>query len=435
MGSGLKEEFRSVRGIPDVLPSEVNIWLHLEQLLTNIMLQYGYNNIKLPVLEKTALFTRAIGEVTDIVEKEMFSLVDEKGRSLSLRPEGTAGCVRACLEHSLLRSAPQKLWYYGPMFRYEAPQKGRTRQFWQLGVECFGVIGAAAEVEQVAIFNRLWNILGVQDQITLEINNLGTPDARKNYLKLLVEYFNNNYEQLDTDSKRRLTTNPLRILDSKNPAMVELIKSAPKLLDYLDPASQDNFELFKQQLDLLQINYQVNPNIVRGLDYYTGNVWEWTSNSLGAQSAVGAGGRYDNLVEQLGGNSTPAVGLAIGIERLILLLQQTKLKLKFNDLAGYLICVGESALNQKFVIAEQVRNIYPSLNFEVDLLGGSFKSQFKRADKSGAKVALVVGDDEIHSSSVTIKCLRAGLTIKPTNQQQITIALQDLPKYLDSIIV
>ena len=419
MASGLIEEHQSVKGMPDTLPSEVNQWLYVEKILLDLMDQYGYKQIRLPLVEKTALFKRAVGEMTDIVEKEMFSFLDEKNRSLSLRPEGTAGCVRACIEHGLLRQLPQKLWYIGPMFRYEAPQKGRYRQFQQFGVECFGVANWEAEVEQIIIFSRLWRKLGLEQSLQLEINSLGAPSARKVYIKELTAYFKQHYDKLDIDSQRRLAINPLRILDSKNPKMFDLVQAAPKLLNYLDKESLLNYESFKQQLSLLGIKYLENPNIVRGLDYYTGIVWEWTSQLLGSQSAVGAGGRYDNLVEQLGGAQVAAVGLAIGLERLDL------------------ICVGEEALRQKFAIAEKIRDICPNFNLTVDLLGGNFKNQFKRADKSGARLALVVGDDEINTSSVTIKYLRENFSKEKKsdeeqteNKQQITIQLKDLNKYI-----
>ena len=437
MASGLIEEHQSVKGMPDTLPSEVNQWLYVEKILLDLMDQYGYKQIRLPLVEKTALFKRAVGEMTDIVEKEMFSFLDEKNRSLSLRPEGTAGCVRACIEHGLLRQLPQKLWYIGPMFRYEAPQKGRYRQFQQFGVECFGVANWEAEVEQIIIFSRLWRKLGLEQSLQLEINSLGAPSARKVYIKELTAYFKQHYDKLDIDSQRRLAINPLRILDSKNPKMFDLVQAAPKLLNYLDKESLLNYESFKQQLSLLGIKYLENPNIVRGLDYYTGIVWEWTSQLLGSQSAVGAGGRYDNLVEQLGGAQVAAVGLAIGLERLVLLLSQQDNQIEILGTEGYFICVGEEALRQKFAIAEKIRDICPNFNLTVDLLGGNFKNQFKRADKSGARLALVVGDDEINTSSVTIKYLRENFSKEKKsdeeqteNKQQITIQLKDLNKYI-----
>ena len=430
MTNNLAAEHLSVKGMPDILPAETIWWLYLEKNLLSLMCQYGYQQIRLPLLEKTALFKRAVGEATDIVEKEMFNFLDEKNRSLSLRPEGTAGCVRSCIEHGLLRNLPQRLWYIGPMFRYEAPQKGRYRQFNQLGVECFGVAGWEVEVEQIAMFSRLWRLLGLERVVQLEINNLGTAAVRINYKKDLVTYFTKHQNQLDFDSQRRLHTNPLRILDSKNPEMQLLIKEAPKLYNYLDQDSLSSYQQCKQQLLSLGIKFIENPNIVRGLDYYTGMVWVWTSQLLGAQSEVGGGGRYDGLTEQLGGDLVSAVGLAIGIERVMLLLKEHNSKLNITDsLDGYLICVGPNALAQKFVIAEKIRDMCPNFNFMVDLLGGNFKNQFKRADKSGANIALILGEDEINTNSITIKYLRENL-IENVNQQQITIQLEGLVNVL-----
>jgi histidyl-tRNA synthetase len=423
--NNLLEEYQSVRGMPDVLPEDTGILQYLEAILLNLMQQYGYRQIRLPLIEKTALFKRAIGDATDVVEKQMFSFLDEKSRSLSLRPEGTASCVRACIEHGLLRNLPQRLWYLGPMFRYEAPQKGRYRQFNQLGVECFGVTGWEIEIEQIAMFSRFWHILELDSIVQLEINNLGTQEVRKNYSKDLVIYFNKHKDQLDSDSQRRLYTNPLRILDSKNLNLREIIKNAPKLHDYLDQESLINYQSFKNQLLLLGIKFIENTNIVRGLDYYTGIVWEWTSSLLGAQTALGGGGRYDGLIEQLGGNLVPAVGLAIGIERvLILLKQQNSHKLPTINLDGYLISVGESALLQKFIIAEKIRDSFSGFSLIVDVLGGNFKNQFKRADKSGAKIAFILGEDEINTNSITIKYLR------DSTKQQTTVHLEELAHVL-----
>ncbi len=425
MANGIREEHQSIKGMPDILPEEVVWWRYIENCLLNLMDQYGYQQIRLPLLEKTALFKRAVGEATDIVEKEqMFSFLDEKKRSLSLRPEGTAGCVRSCIEHSLLRQLPQRLWYLGPMFRYESPQKGRQRQFHQLGVECFGIANWEVEVEQIAMFFRLWKQLQLDESIQLEINNLGTAAVRKIYSKELVFYFEKHQNQLDSDSQRRLYTNPLRILDSKNPEMKDLIEGAPKLYDYLDSESLTNYQACKEQLLSLGIKFIENSKIVRGLDYYTGIVWEWTSNLLGAQSAVGGGGRYDGLVEELGGNSVPAVGQALGLERVMILLKHRN-NSPTNNLDGYLICVGPNASLKKFAIAEKIRDIYPNLNFIVDLSGGNFKNQFKRADQSGARLALILGEDEINSNSITIKYLRENLS-DSDKKQQVTVKLEDL---------
>lgn len=425
MSSSLIEEYQSVRGMSDILPNQIHEWLYVEEFLLNLISKYGYKQIRLPLVEKTTLFKRAIGGATDIVEKEMFTFLDEKSRSLSLRPEGTAGCVRACLEHGLLRNLPLKLCYLGPMFRYETPQKGRSRQFHHLGIECFGIDSCEAEVEQIAIFSRLWKELGIEHCVQLEINTLGEPQLRKIYIKELINYFEQHYEDLDLDSHRRLKINPLRILDSKNPEMFTLLENAPKLINYLDKQSLNNYDLFKLHLSKLGIKYLENFNIVRGLDYYTGIVWEWRSNLLGSQSAVGAGGRYNNLIAQLGGNEVAAVGLAIGLERLILLLQQQNKKIPINNPKGYLICVGEEALQQKFIIAEKIRELCPQFSFVLDLLGGSFKNQFKRADKSEADIALVLGENEIANNSITIKHLRSS-----NDQQQFTTKLSEINKFI-----
>jgi len=420
MASGLATEHLSVKGMPDILPEESGLWLYLEQHLLTLMHQYGYQQIRLPLLEKTALFKRAIGETTDVIEKEMFNFLDEKNRSLSLRPEGTAGCVRSCIEHGLLRNLPQKLWYLGPMFRYEAPQKGRYRQFNQLGVECFGVATLDIELEQITMFTRLWRQLNLDSVIELQINNLGSSEVRSNYTKDLVSYFNKYYELLDADSQRRLSTNPLRILDSKNPQIQEVIINAPKIYDYLDQDSLTQYENFKQTLIDLGITFIENTNIVRGLDYYTGIVWEWTSNLLGAQSAVGGGGRYDNLVSQLGGNTVAAEGLAVGLERIMILLKQQQENFNNINLDAYLITVGEQAVAKRLIIAEKIRNVKTNISLAVDLLGGNFKNQFKRADKSGARLAFIVGDDEINQESITVKYLREQTT------QQYMVKLRDL---------
>lgn len=428
MSGKLIEDCCSVKGMYDILPTQMNYWVCLEEILLNLVVSYSYKQIRLPLVEKTTLFKRAIGDVTDIVEKEMFTFLDEKNRSLSLRPEGTASCVRACLEHGLLRNLPQKLCYLGPMFRYEAPQKGRSRQFHQLGIECFGVDSCEAEVEQITIGTKLWKKLGIDNYIKLEINTLGDPELRKIYIKELVGYFQRHYDSLDLDSKRRLKINPLRILDSKNPEMYKLINNSPKLINYLDQGSLDNYNLFKSYLSKLNINYIENFNIVRGLDYYTGIVWEWSSNLLGSQSALGAGGRYNNLIAQLGGNQVAAVGLAIGLERVVLLLEQQNKQIitKRKCYTGYLICVGEKSIQQKFIIAEKIREHCSKINVNVDLLGGSFKNQFKRADKSGAEIALVVGDDEIMNDTITIKNLRSF----NNDNQQITVKLKNINDFI-----
>lgn len=429
MASLIPEEYRSIRGFQDILPEEIRFWEELETTMYGLIYSYGYSQIRLPLLEKTGLFKRAIGSVTDIVEKEMFTFSDEKQRSLSLRPEGTASCVRACLEHSLFRKLPRKLWYQGPMFRYEAPQKGRNRQFYQLGVECFGVSSSEAELEQIIIFSKLWQKLNLSKQICLEINNIGMPATRNCYIKDLISYFNKYKEYLDRDCLRRLEVNPLRILDSKNPDLQDILQQAPKLINYLEPAALNSYESLKLGLDRLNIKYIENPRIVRGLDYYTGNVWEWTSSLLGAQSAVGAGGRYDSLVEQLGGDPVAAVGLAVGLDRIVLLLQQLS-NFKTKQLDAYLICSNNLAYIDKFLVVEQLRDLYPNLHLEVDLLGGTFKSQFKRADRSGAKLALILGEEEFSQDKIRVKYLRAGCDDPNLEALQPTVSIKELFKLL-----
>ena len=351
------------------------------------------------------LFVRSIGEVTDIVEKEMYVFEDRNGDVLALRPEGTAGCVRAVVEHNLTRGQIQKLFYVGPMFRRERPQKGRYRQFHQLGVEVFGVETPEADAELIALTARLWEALGI-DGLRLELNSLGSADSRRRYREVLVAYFRDHYDQLDEDSKRRLETNPLRILDSKNPDMRALIEAAPKLSDYLDEADRAHFEQVRAYLDDLGIEYVVNPTLVRGLDYYNRTVFEWITTDLGAQGTVCAGGRYDGLVAQIGGKPTPAVGFAMGIERLMALLLERNL-LPYRSVADvYVVAVGEGAQRPAMVLAEQLREALPTLKVQLNAGGGSFKSQFKKADKSGAAYALVLGEDEVAARQVGVKPLR-----------------------------
>lgn len=421
--SKLPPELKSVKGMPDQLPEITGVWGAIEKQIRDLMADYGYREIRLPILEKTALFKRSIGEATDIVEKEMFTFHDQKDRSLSMRPEGTASCVRACLEHSLIRNQQQqRLWYMGPMFRYEEPQEGRYRQFYQLGVETLSLPGPDVEVEHIAMMARLWKRLGLADVIRLEINSLGQPQSRKAYREALVEYFSAHQAQLDADSQRRLTTNPLRILDSKNPDMQALIEKAPTIEPFLDQESRTHFETFKQYLDSLGVAYHLNPRLVRGLDYYNRTIYEWTTDRLGAQSAVCAGGRYDGLVEQLGGDATPAVGFALGIERIILLLQKTK-TLDASFLDAYLITLGDEAVGQRLKLAETMRDHAPGLRLLTHCGEGSFKNQFKKADKSGAKLALIVGEDELANQTVTIKSLRE-------EREQVTVKMVDLGIYL-----
>lgn len=394
----------------DLLPENSPQWQYVEAIVTDILQRYGYQEIRFPILESTELFKRSIGEVTDIVEKEMYTFEDRNGDSLTLRPEGTACCVRACEENGLLYNQTQRLWYMGPMFRHERPQKGRYRQFHQVGVETFGIEGPDIDAEVLLLSARILRELGVDSAVQLQINSLGSPAARATYKDALVAYLTQVYDQLDDDSKRRLTTNPLRILDSKDANTQALLTQAPVLLDYLDDESRVHFEGLKSLLDSVGVPYQVNPRLVRGLDYYGKTAFEWVTDKLGAQSTVCAGGRYDSLVEQLGGKPTPAVGFGIGLERLVLLVQELNALPEGLDQQAdiYLVAVGnvQSAAMQ---LAEQVRNELPFVRLLVHCGGGNFKSQLKKADKSGADIALILGEDEAKENKVTIKFLREDL--------------------------
>ncbi len=397
---------QSIRGMHDITPDQSNEWRTLEAVIAAILDSYGYQEIRMPLVESTALFKRSIGEVTDIVEKEMYTFEDRNGDSLTLRPEGTASCVRACIQHGLLHNQQQRLWYQGPMFRHERPQKGRYRQFQQIGVETFGISGPEVEAELIAMTARMWQQLGIED-VRLELNTLGSPDARKVYREKLVTYFSAHADQLDDDSRRRLETNPLRILDTKNPAMKALVENAPALTDSLDDDSREHFSQLCSMLDKVGIDYQVNPRLVRGLDYYTRTVFEWVTERLGAQGTICAGGRYDGLVEQLGGKPIAAAGFAMGVERLIELLRELDKTAASLSPHAYLVASGESELQAGFVLAERLRNDLPPLRLQVNLGGGSFKSQFKKADKSGAELALIIGEDELNSGNTVVKSLRS----------------------------
>ncbi len=415
------QKIQAIRGMNDILPAQTPLWQHIEATIRQVLHSYGYQEIRMPLLEATELFNRTIGEVTDIVEKEMFSFTDRNGDRLSLRPEGTAGCVRAGIEQGLFYNQIQRLWYMGPMFRHERPQKGRYRQFHQIGAEAYGLAGADIDAEIILMTARFWRQLGLND-LELQINSLGTAATRAAYREHLVNYFSDHHKQLDADSQRRLDTNPLRILDSKNPDMQTLIEGAPQLLEHLDEPSQTHFAKLKQLLDQAGVNYRVNPRLVRGLDYYNRTVFEWVTQRLGAQGTVCAGGRYDTLVEQIGGRATPAIGFAMGIERLVLLLS-AELEIPNNAPHIYLIMVGDEGIQQGFRLAETLRDALPKLRLLTHCGGGSFKSQFKRADKSGAKIALVLGEDEVAKQEVTIKYLRE-------KQPQISLAQTELVHYL-----
>jgi histidyl-tRNA synthetase len=405
----------------DILPEDTPLWQSMETAALEVLSSYGYSEMRLPIIESTDLFARSIGEVTDIVEKEMYTFADRNDDSMTLRPEGTAGCVRAVVQHNLAVT-PQRLWYVGPMFRYERPQKGRQRQFHQLGVEAFGVATPDQDAELIAICRQLWRRLGVDDALQLEINNIGSADDRARYRDALVTYLTQYRDQLDADSQRRLESNPLRILDSKSPDTQAVLDGAPALQDYLDDATQSEFQVLLGYLDALDIGYVINPRLVRGLDYYNKTVFEWTTEHLGAQSTVCGGGRYDSLVETFGGKATPAAGFAVGLERLTLLMQALDIKVSTPaDL--YVITADENAYRHSLPRLDALRRQFPDIDIVQHLGGGSFKSQFKRADKSGAAWALVYGEAEVAAGQVTLKPLRA-------EAEQQTIADAGLEAFL-----
>jgi histidyl-tRNA synthetase len=414
----MANNIQAIRGMHDVLPEQTPLWQYAEQCIRDILGAYGYSEIRLPIVEKTELFKRSIGEVTDIVEKEMYTFEDRNGDSLTLRPEGTAGCLRACLEHGLLHNQVHRLWYYGPMYRHERPQKGRYRQFIQLGVETYGMAGPDIDAELILIMDRLWKKLGIRDKVRLELNSLGTIEERIVYRESLVAYFKQHLDQLDEDSLRRLETNPLRILDSKNPAMQEVVANAPELTDYLGDDSRRHFEAITAILTDLGIGYQLNSRLVRGLDYYSKTVFEWVTEELGSQGTVCAGGRYDGLIEQLGGKANHAVGFAMGMERLLALLETLDNVQLARSVDVYMIRVGEKAEQEGMSFAETIRNEVPGLKLQVNCGGGSFKSQFKKADRSGAEFAIILGDDEVSRGEVSIKPLRNSEQQQNMSQQQ-----------------
>ncbi|XGA79385.1 histidine--tRNA ligase [Halomonas sp. CH40] len=422
------KKIQAIRGMNDLLPGDSPRWQFFESKVRQLMARYGFDEIRTPIVEQTALFARSIGEVTDIVEKEMYTFEDRNGDSLTLRPEGTASCVRAAMEHGLLHNQTQRLWYQGPMFRHERPQKGRYRQFHQVGVETYGFEGPDIDAEVILLSARLWQELGLTQHVTLELNSLGSAEARAAYRETLVSYFEQHREILDEDSLRRLSSNPLRILDSKNPAMAEMLENAPRLMDHLDQESREHFEQLKAMLDAAGIHYVINPRLVRGLDYYCRTVFEWTTQALGSQGTVCAGGRYDGLVEQLGGKSTPAVGFAMGIERLILLLDTLQL-VPEEALGGcdvYLLPMDEAATLTALTLAEQLRSQLPELRLQLHCGGGSFKSRMKKADKSGATIALLIGEDERQTDAVTLKFLREEREQQRHPQATLPERLQDL---------
>jgi len=399
------EEIQPIRGMNDVLPAEIGAWQHLEAVTREILGAYGYEEIRVPLLERTELFKRAIGEHTDVVGKEMYTFTDRGGDSLTLRPEATAGIVRALITNRMLRGQRHKLWCLGPMFRHEAPQAGRYRQFWQVDVEAVGCAGPDVDAELIALSARLWQRLGLEG-LRLEINSLGTPESRRAYRARLIEYFEAHESRLDADSRRRLGGNPLRILDSKNPDMQELIAGAPLLTEHLDAESRQHFEALGRMLQGAGVRYDINPRLVRGLDYYNRTVFEWITASTGAQNAVCSGGRYDGLIAQLGGEATPAVGFAMGVERLVALLVAAGSTPPAAHPDVYVIVSGERAAAQALTIVERLRTERPRVRFELNLGGGNFKAQFRRADKSGAPLALIIGDDELARGVLGVKPLR-----------------------------
>jgi histidyl-tRNA synthetase len=422
------KSIQAIRGMNDILPEQTPYWQYVENSFRQLMQSYGYQEIRMPIVESTALFKRSIGEVTDIVEKEMYTFEDRNGDSLTLRPEGTASCVRAAMQHGLLHNQIQRLWYSGPMFRHERPQKGRYRQFYQFGVEAFGLAGPDIDAELILMSNRLWQKLGMSNDVSLELNSLGSVETRQQYRKILVEYFSAHEAELDDDSKRRLLTNPLRILDSKNPAMQKLNENAPKLMDYLDTESKQDFEALCNILNDAGVSYKINPRLVRGLDYYSKTVFEWVTDKLGAQGTICAGGRFDGLVEQLGGKATPAIGFALGLERLIELLEIPENVQRENNLNVYLVLMGEQALSKGLPLAEQWRNEISGLKLQVNCGGGSIKSQMKKADKSGAGLAFILGDDELEKNVITIKFLRE-------KKEQEVIELSQITDYLKKYLI
>tara|TARA_R110002110_G_scaffold406421_1_gene626510 strand:- start:353526 stop:354815 length:1290 start_codon:yes stop_codon:yes gene_type:complete len=423
---------KAIRGMNDILPTETQYWQFLEHTAARVLAAYGYGEIRLPVVEHTQLFKRSIGEVTDIVEKEMYTFDDRNGESLTLRPEGTAGCVRAAIQHSLL-NVPQRLWYAGAMFRYERPQKGRQRQFHQIGVEAFGIASPDMDAELIMLSHRLWGELGIADSVELQINSIGSLEARRAYREALVAYLEQSLEALDEDSQRRLHTNPLRILDSKNPETQALLDGAPSLADYLDEESAQDFARLRSMLDAAGIAYTVNHRLVRGLDYYNKTVFEWVTDALGAQGTVCAGGRYDSLVQQLGGKATPAVGFAMGLERLVLLLQDSAVAPVAADAVDvYVVTADEAAQLAALNVVESLRSTLRDVSIIAHTGGGSFKSQLKKADKSGAQVALIWGEDEVAAGTVTLKPLRESSTGE--RAQQITVPGTELETTLRALL-
>ena len=416
----MAKTIQAIRGMNDCLPTESGKWQQVEAGIRQVVASYGYQEIRTPIVESTDLFKRSIGEVTDIVEKEMYTFEDRNGDSLTLRPEGTASCVRAGNEHGLLYNQQQRLWYMGPMFRHERPQKGRYRQFHQFGVETYGMDGPDIDLEVILLSARFWKSFGIEQHVKLQINTLGSNEARAAYRDTLVAFLKERADQLDDDSLRRLETNPLRVLDSKNPDVQAAIADAPALIDHLDDESKAHFDTLCARLTQAGIEFEINPRLVRGLDYYNRTVFEWVTDSLGAQGTVCAGGRYDGLVEQLGGKATPAVGFAMGIERLVLLLTTLTEEGQDTSFADvYVTAMGDDAQPYAIEVSEALRNALPNIRIMMHCGGGNFKKQLKRADKTGARLALLLGSDEMQSREVGVKPLRDG-------QEQVTVSFDTL---------
>lgn len=423
----MSKKIQAIRGMNDYLPEQTAVWQRVEKVLKNVLASYGYSEIRLPIVEYTPLFKRAIGEVTDVVEKEMYTFDDRNGESLTLRPEGTAGCVRAGIENGLLYNQEQRLWYMGPMFRYEKPQKGRYRQFYQMGIEVFGLKGPDIDAELIALTARWWKELGISDYVTLELNSIGSVDERKVYREALVAFLEQHVDVLDEDCKRRMHTNPLRVLDSKNQQVQAILVDAPKLSAYLGEESKEHFAGLCELLTGLGIKYTLNERLVRGLDYYNCTVFEWVTTHLGAQGTVCAGGRYDGLVEQLGGHNVPAVGFAMGLERMVLLVQEVNPSFAGNTPVDvYGIAFGDNTQIVAMRMAEQLRDALPQLRIMNNYGGGNMKKQFSRADKWGAKVAFVIGESEVQGQQVVIKDLRTG--------HQETVLQSEAANYLANLL-
>ncbi|ENM3853464.1 histidine--tRNA ligase [Vibrio cholerae] len=418
----MAKTIQAIRGMNDCLPTQSPLWQKVEGVVKNVISAYGYSEVRMPIVEMTHLFSRAIGEVTDVVEKEMYTFEDRNGDSLTLRPEGTAGCVRSGIENGLLYNQEQRLWYMGPMFRHERPQKGRYRQFHQCGVEVFGLDGPDVDAELIMMTARLWRELGIAQHVRLELNSIGSLEARANYRTAMIDYLEQYQNVLDEDCKRRMYTNPLRVLDSKNPDVQAILGDAPQLSDYLDAESKQHFAGLCELLDAAGIEYTVNQRLVRGLDYYNRTVFEWITESLGSQGTVCGGGRYDGLVEQLGGKPTPAVGFAMGLERLVLMMETLGNTDVRRSVDVYMVTAGEGTMMAGMKLAEQLREQVPGLRVMTHFGGGNFKKQFKRADKVGAAIALVLGEDEVAAQTVVVKDLAGG--------EQNTVAQAEVAKLL-----